>query len=175
MGRLRIEYLDGEKEEIPLVFGYTMWFKNNFADGGAPFKTDEAMDDMKKLLDETLHLYGAFESEEMCVVKIKIQDKTISSIRIIDNKEKSGAPEFDGAYIVKGDKKETLKGGSLSVDTGNSFLNKYVVDSKNPYPEKIKKALDEMNKFLLTYEDEYENAPIYEYPSSYKGVKFRFR
>lgn len=174
MGTLHIEYTNGDAEEIPLVFGYTMWFRHHFSEGGAPFKTDEAVDEMKQLLDKTLHLYGGFEAAEKCVVKIKIQDKPIKSIKIVDNRGKAGNPVFDGAYIVRGDFKGTLSGGAFSFEAGDAFFDKHVVDSKNPYPNEIKEALDEINKFLLTYEYEYENPPVYKYPSSYKGVKFRF-
>ncbi len=174
MGVLNIEYEDGTKDEIPLVFGYTMWFKNNFMDGGATFKTEEATDDLVKTLDEALYLSGAYESKDFCVLKVKIKNKGIKTIDIKDNKTKNGYPVFYGAYLTK-DEGTVLKGGETDVDTSDKFFKTHTVDSSNPYPDKVKKALEKINNALLTYESEYEGYKGYEYPKDYKGVKITFK
>lgn len=152
-----------------------MWYKNNFADGGAPFKTEEATKEMKELLDKSLYLKGGYESADNCVLKVLIRNKPIKNIEIVDNKGKSGQPVFHGAYLVTSEESKNLTGGRVNVNTEDAFFKNHAIDVKDPYPEEVKKAIEKINDALLTYSKDYENVPTYSYPKDYNGVKFTFR
>ena len=53
-GRLVITYASGKTAEVPLIFGYTLWFQKHFSDGQAPFKGEGASPEMAELLKSTL-------------------------------------------------------------------------------------------------------------------------
>ena len=95
-GEIVIAYADGTADVIPLIFGYTMWFKANWRDGGAPFKTEEAEPAMTACLRKALQLQGGFEGNDQTAIKVKIQSKPIREIRLADNPRKAGEPVFDG-------------------------------------------------------------------------------
>ena len=89
-GEIVIAYADGTADVIPLIFGYTMWFKANWRDGGAPFKTEEAEPAMTACLRKALQLQGGFEGNDQTAIKVKIQSKPIREIRLADNPRKAG-------------------------------------------------------------------------------------
>ena len=64
MGWLCIAYEDGSVDRVPLIFGYTLWFRNIWEEDCAPFKSQEAEPHMTALLQDTLYLKGAFEGGE---------------------------------------------------------------------------------------------------------------
>lgn len=121
-GTIEIVYEDGSCDVVPLVFGYTLWFRAHWMDGGAPFKTSEAEPEMAECLRETLHLYGGFEGDEYPVLRVKVQQKPIREIRLVDNPDKRGEPQFLGGYVVDGSTPEDeLTGGPVAVKPDDSF------------------------------------------------------
>lgn len=110
-GEVVIVYEDGSRDEVPLVFGCTMWFRTHWLDGGAPFKTDRAEPEMTACLREALCLKGAFEGEPQCVLKIRLRNEPVREIFVRDNPDKRGEPVFTGGYLVPAGTRGTLSGG----------------------------------------------------------------
>ncbi len=59
-GELRIVYDNDKVDTIPLVYGYTLWFKNNWKQGKEPFASDSSA---KALLDNTLYLNHIYDAK----------------------------------------------------------------------------------------------------------------
>lgn len=174
MGEIVITYENGTVDKVPLIFGYTLWYNRVWKLYKAPFDGPEKDENMANLLKDSLHLYGAFEGNDNCVLKIKLRDEKVKKIEIEDNKEKAGNPVIKGAYIVSGDVSQ-LTGGAISVNTKEKFFDKYAVDSQNPYSDKVKDAIDKIRKGLYTFEEDYTKEPIpFEYGNKDTGVKVRF-
>lgn len=171
-GDLEISYQDGTKDTVPLVFGYTMWFSANWADGKAPFVGEEKDDTMAAMLLETLHLAGGIEGAADLVLKVKIQNKPISQIMIKDNPEKVGNPVFAGGYLVPEGTTGALSGGK-PVDASNSFFDSHTV-SCGPVPAKLLENLAAMNRNLVTFEEDYETSPGFAYPENYDKTRVEF-
>ena len=55
-GSIVLFYTDGTKAEIPLIFGYTLWYGSFFAPLAAPFSGQEKQDCAAELLSRTLML-----------------------------------------------------------------------------------------------------------------------
>ena len=139
-----------------------------------PFDGPGKDENMVSLLNEALHLYGAIEGREDCVLKVKLRGEKVISIEVEDNKEKAGSPVIKGAYIVSGEVNQ-LTGGIVSICTEEDFFKRYVIDSQNPYPDNVRKAIEEIRKRLYTFEEDYTKEPIpFEYEENYDGVKVRF-
>lgn len=177
MGEIIISYKDGTSDTVPLVFGYTLWFYNNWHDGGAPFKTEEMIPEMCELLKNAMYLNGGYEGNKKCVLKIKLSSKEISCIELKGNPKKNGVAVFDGFYLTSNNEEETiLSGGSIEVDTSENFYINKIIDSKNdPYPMHVKKELERINFGLMTYEDDYKKAEPFIYPEEYHGKKVSFQ
>lgn len=67
---------------------------------------------MAECLRETLHLYGGFEGNEHPVLRVKVQQKPIREIRLVDNPDKRGSLSFWEAMSLAG----RLQRMSLRVD-----------------------------------------------------------
>jgi hypothetical protein len=174
MGDIAITYESGTVDKVPLIFGYTLWYYNNWKEYKAPFDGEEKDEKMANLLKEALHLNGAFDGQENCVLKIKLRNEKVKKIEMIDNAEKSGHPVIKGAYVVSGEVNQ-LRGGAETVYTKEEFYEKYVVDSQNPYPDDVKKAIDDIRKELYTFEEDYTKEPVpFEYGKNHSGMKVRF-
>ncbi|HOA32177.1 MAG TPA: hypothetical protein PKM70_09660, partial [Clostridia bacterium] len=61
MGDIVITYESGTVDKVPLIFGYTLWYYNNWKEYKAPFDGEAKNEKMANLLKEALHLNGAFE------------------------------------------------------------------------------------------------------------------
>lgn len=170
-GEIEIEYRDGTTDSVPLVFGYTMWFRNNWLDGGAPFRTDAAEPEMTACLKEALHLQGAFEGAEQPVFKVGIREKPIREIRLVDNPDKRGTPLIRGGYLLARDERKTLAGGP-EVNAGDPFFDTHTIDSRRP--DVKRKNLDRMIGRLYTFESDFASAPEFRYPEGYPRARIVF-
>lgn len=173
MGDLVITYDDGTQEKVPLVFGYTMWYFQNWQEESMPFRTENADAELTGLLKSSLHLFGAFEGENKCIFRLKVQNKPIERIQIEDNPEKEGSPVFDGAFLVNGSVSE-LSGRGFQFDAQDPFFSEHTVDSGDSYPDTVKEAIRKINYALMTYEEDFQNAPDFVYPSDYTGSRVYF-
>lgn len=167
-GTLSIVYQSGKKQEVPLIFGYNMWFHNYWSDPnfGSPFKGRYVEPEYQELLKQTLHLEGAFEASESPIMKIKLLEEPVKSIDIIDNAEKPGYAVFKTGYITNGN--------LTAVASDASFFETHLIDGANPYPQAMQENIKKIQKRLMTFEEDFENAPDFSYPDGYTGTKIDF-
>src|SRR5450759_3729787 len=93
-GEFRITYENEKADTIPLVYGYTLWFKNNWKAGKEPFKSDSSA---RKLLNNTLFLNNIYKDDCNYTLRIRLRNSKIKSIGYFDNQLKDGQlkqPEF---------------------------------------------------------------------------------
>lgn len=137
MGHLALSYADGTVQRIPLVFGYTLWFKSVWQEPVcAPFKTDggEALSDALKC---ALFLQGAYEGNETCCLRIQLMDKPLCGVAVEAAEDKEGEPIFD-CFTLSDD--EAAK---------DSFFADHTVSGEE-IPETVMRAIDQINLALLT-------------------------
>ena len=170
-GEIVIAYADGTADVIPLIFGYTMWFKANWRDGGAPFKTEEAEPAMTACLRKALQLQGGFEGNDQTAIKVKIQSKPIREIRLADNPRKAGEPVFDGGYLLRSDERKTLSGGK-PVDAADPFFDTHTIDSRRP--DTMRREIERIRRRLYTFESDFKKAPAFKYPETYERARISF-
>ena len=170
-GDLVITYRDGKTDTVPLVFGYTMWFRAHWLDGGAPFKTKDAEPEMTACLQKTLHLQGGFEGNEQPVLKVKVQKKPIRKIEIVDNPGKRGEPVFVGGYLLPADEKKNLAGGP-AVNAADPFFDTHTVDSRRSKVPQTE--LNVLARRLYTFEDDFGKTAPFAYPQDYGRAEISF-
>lgn len=161
MGRLRITYEDGSVDQVPLIFGYTLWFRNIWEEDCAPFKSKDAVPRMAGILRDTLYLKGAFEGEAACTLCVQAKKGTaVRAVTVEKNPDKEGEPIFTGFATASG--------------RPDSFFAAHTVLRDDFYPRAVQAKLDEMNAALLTFEEDYANAPAFEYPERDPGFRVHF-
>ncbi len=173
MGTLDIEYADGTVDSVPLIFGYTMWFYNNWKEDGAPFKGSGTDKDLKAVLTRSLSLLGAFEGKENCVLRIALRDKAIKKIKVTDDPGKNGEPLFSCAFLAN-DPQGTLSDKKFSFSAADSFFNAHTVDSADPLPAQVRTDLETLRHALYTYEEDYTGALPFTIPGNYSGPRIYF-
>lgn len=151
MGDLVITYSDGALQRVPLVFGYTLWFKNVWWEPMpcAPFKTGDHA--LAADLRSALYLQGAYEGAAVCYLRIQLLDKNIAAVAIACAPDKEGAPEFNGFYLCPATPTEA----PFNSDFFNEHtVHGYTVDTHGPHiPQHVAEALERINSALLTSED----------------------
>ena len=161
MGYLCISYEDGSVDRVPLIFGYTLWFRNIWEENCAPFKSQEAVPHMTALLQDALYLKGAFEGEEACTLCVQAKKGTaVCAVTVEKNPEKEGAPVFTGVATASGQ--------------ADAFFQNHTVLRDDFYPQTVQAKLDEINAALLTFEEDYANAPVFDYPERDPGFRVHF-
>ncbi|MBP5632767.1 MAG: hypothetical protein J6Y21_08430 [Clostridia bacterium] len=176
MGTLDVKYADGTVDKIPLVFGYTMWFYNNWRETASPFKGSGEDSVLTAKLRSALMLKGAFEGENRCVFKIQLRDQAVKSIKITDEPSKNGEPVFECGFLsnASGNENESLSYKGFSFNTGDAFFNTHTINSADPFPDTVKDSLDALRHALYTFEPDYKGAEPFVYPSGYEGPEITF-
>ncbi|MFR1519308.1 MAG: hypothetical protein ACLSVG_11175 [Clostridia bacterium] len=159
MGTLRIGYEDGTTDEIPLIFGYTLWFQSVWKEGCLPFQTENADPELVRCLQEALYLKGAYEGEESCLLRIRIRaGKTLRSVAVVANPEKEGTPVFRN-FTTEG-------------NAADPFWGSHTIDPADPYPQKVRKNIDRINSALLTFETDFTVPPVFQ--EALRDLRIRF-
>lgn len=176
MGTLDVKYADGTVDKIPLVFGYTMWFYNNWREAASPFKGAGEDAALTAKLRSVLMLKDAFEGKNRCVFKIRLRDQAVKSIKITDDPDKNGKPVFECAFLSNaGDgERVELSYKDYSFNGGDAFFSSHTINSADPFPAAVKDALDALRHALYTFEADYENAEPFVYPSGHTGPEITF-
>lgn len=134
---------------IPVVFGYTVWMQGICEENPAPFFGEFRDEELSAALGAALHVSGG--------LYVDVGNLEISEVEITDNPEKEG-------YAVYSD--------ALRTDVLPESV--HAVSLSDPFPEEVKSSIDRINYALLTYEEDYENAPErFEIPSK-EGWKMHF-
>ncbi len=170
-GEVVIVYEDGSRDEVPLVFGCTMWFRTHSLDGGAPFKTDRAEPEMTACLREALCLKGAFEGEPQCVLKIRLRNEPVREIFVRDNPDKRGEPVSRAAILVPAGTRGTLSGG-VPVRADDPFFDTHAIDSRRP--DLRTDCLERIVRRLYTFGDDCRRVPPFVYPEEYALARIEF-
>lgn len=173
MGYVTVTYTDGTVQEIPLVFGYTLWYYNNWQETSAPFKSGHYDKELVTLLRSTLSLKGAFEGDETCVFRVRLSAKPVRSVEMRDNPDKEGTPVLKGGFLTTGTA-GVLTLPSFTFDAADSFFDTHTVDGDHPFPQSVRDALDTINHALMTYEEDFQSAPVFAYPEEYTGSRVYF-
>lgn len=149
MGYVTVTYTDGTVQEIPLFFGYTMWYHNNWQEVSAPFKSGRYHKELVSLLKSTLSLKGAFEGNDTCVFRVKLSDKPVRSVELRDNQDKEGTPVLKGGFLTTGfDGELTLQ--SFTFHASDSFFDTHTVDGEDPFPQSVR-GVEKANSYYTAY------------------------
>lgn len=160
-GKLVISYSSGKVDEVPLIFGYTLWFAKHFSDGQAPFFGEDSNPRMTQLLQDTLFLKGGTTAQSPYMLCIKLSGDELKSVEVQPSPQKKGEPVYTH-YAVS--------------DTNqDEFFISHVIDPEHPLPERVTSALSEIAHALFTFDpQDYLLPPRFEFPIDYDGVKVRF-
>lgn len=160
-GSIVLTYAGGAQDEIPLIFGYTLWFAKHFADCGAPFYGEETNGAAASLLRQTLCLKGGFEAAPPYVLCLNIHGEQVHKIEINPEPSKQGGPVYTHYFF--------------SDSCTDDFLSAHTVDAHKPLPLSITTALGEISHTLFTFDpQDYITVPRFEFPAGYDGVRVRF-
>jgi len=173
-GEFRITYENTKVDTIPLVYGYTLWFKNNWKSGKEPFISDTSA---RKLLNNTLFLNNIYKDNLNYTLRIRLRKSKIKTIDYFDNQLKDGQlkqPEFNFAG-VKSDKL-TADNNSTKVDTIDTegFFKNHTVDTINTYPTGIKTNLRKLMHLLYNFNIDFQSVANVDIPLGYKGPSIVF-
>lgn len=149
-GEIKIRYVSGKMDVIPLVVGYTSWINNNFKISSEPFKSDA---NMSKMLDNTLcvsnGLHGYKNDPGSYYFVINLRNEKVEVIELHDNAVKIGYFKVDGLSFEGVSNKGSLPDSSFSEITGQltsdavkSWIAKHTIESSNGYPTSRKNAIE---------------------------------
>ena len=188
-GQIRITYSDNTQEDIPLLYGYTMWFREIWQTADAPFSTDETA---KKLLDASLALAGVWEKgtcpksfpsdlsitltdvlekDKAYYLKIQLKPVPLERIELIPSPDKTGSPvyelicaEKDGIPVYETD---AMNGCNQYRD----FLSTHCISAATPVP---KENLNKIRHMLYMFPEDYIEPVPLDVPTGYDFASIRF-
>ncbi len=156
VGDLRIQYRSGMVDTIPLLFGYTLWWHDEYHAPPEPFKSDPGR---KAVLDRALYVAnGIGNGSEPYYLRIGLRNELVLGIELSDNASKAGHPVIDG--ITFADVFNALPLDSarfLAADGGpmpdglSAWLADHSVASSDPMPHSRQDALRDLSRVIYTF------------------------
>lgn len=153
-GDIIITYRSGVKDTIPLIFGYTLWWRTSYNGSPEPFRSDL---NVRTLTDRSLCVFNGLDGQNKpYILSIKLRNEPVAAITFVDNPNKKGYPIIDGItfeIIGKNDavdnrNAEIFKGVNMPVPT--DWLIEHTIISENPFPKFRKQAMEELITLLYT-------------------------
>lgn len=182
-GTVSLTYRSGLVDAIPLVYGYTLFWRDPYNLAYEPFASDSSA---FALLDDALCLAeAATTGSGNWFLPVALRDEPLEAITITGNPAREGQPQFDGLTLVR---RSSGTGGvpeGLVVSQGSpepalsAWLERHLVSSADPYPEQHRQAVAKLAHRLYTYESDvtYEQVRATragETPNDWDGPKVRF-
>ena len=172
-GELRITYDNEKADTIPLVYGYTVWYKNNWKQGKEPFASDT---NARALLDSTLYLSHIDDAAKEYVLRVRLRNAAVKRIDYYDNQLKDGYVKLH--FQIPAGQSIIQLPDSLSefseTEQDKGFYASHTIDTLNPYPEKVKQNLKKLMVLLYSFSSDYENVKEADIPVDYKGPSIVF-
>ena len=158
-GDLRIKYQSGTVDRIPLLFGYTLWWREGYNASPEPFKSDP---DKQAILARALCVANGIRGGDApYYLRIGLRDEPLLEIELVDDSSHAGHPVIDGitfANISIGLPLDSAR--FLPADDGpmpedlTDWLASHTVASNAPMSRDRQDALRQLTRDIYTFPDD---------------------
>lgn len=150
-GEIRIHYLSGNVDTVPLIMGYTSWISRNYQFSPAPFDNDtNAANLLNRALCVANGLDGYRQNPAKYFLVIALRPEKIASIELCDSAAKTGyfdvnGISFDGANkgLLPVSEFSNIQGQAQELSL-RCWIKDHTIESANGYPQSRKAAIDEL-------------------------------
>jgi len=158
-GILELVYASGKRDRIPLIYGYTMWWRDPYRSSPAPFSLDAAS---KAILDEALCIANGvdgYQGDEPYFFALDLRPEPLVEVRIEDSAGKFGYPLIEGLSFATDPDTADLEGfqreqgQALSPELAG-WLADHTIRSADPFPSKARKRVEKVARLLYTFDDD---------------------
>jgi hypothetical protein len=171
-GTLSISYASGLVDTIPLVFGYTVWWHDNYQAACEPFRSDaRSREQLNHALCVVNGLEGYRHDPDDYYLKIVLRNEAVSWIELEDNPERMGYYRVDGLTFGNPGNLEDLSRGNFLLKEGMPLsqqradsIRDLLVYSADPYPEERYQAILEMRRKYSTFLEDINESTIQQTP-----------
>jgi hypothetical protein len=173
-GELRVLYENSIVDTIPLVYGYTIWFKHGWTEGKEPFVSDQRA---KGILDSTLFLNQIYDGKKDYVLRIRLRNAAVTRIDYYDNLLKDGTAKLHNFQVEGTGTRQPVPDSIefIAEDKKDSgFYASRTVDSINTYPVFVKQNLKRLMHLLYYFDFDHENVTEVDIPKNYHGPSILF-
>lgn len=152
-GSIRISYGGGAADDIPLVFGYTIWWKTPYIRSPEPFRGDPKV---RAILDRALCVAnGTGRPDKPYHITIALRDEPVESITFTDDPAKVGHAVVRGITfgevsrpgLLDPDRFARADGGDMPAEMA-TWLASHTIASSDPYPAERRKVLEELSRIV---------------------------
>lgn len=158
-GYLHIKYGSGAVDNIPLMFGYTLWWREGYDASPEPFKSDHGK---QAILDRALCVANGIQGGKApYYLRIDLREEPVLAIELKDDSGHAGHPLIDG--ITLGGVADAQRADSTRflvtdadpmADSLATWLAAHSVASNNPLPRSREDALQDLSKVIYTFPDD---------------------
>lgn len=165
VGDLRIQYRSGASDDIPLLFGYTLWWHDGQNAPPEPFRSDS---DKQATLDRALFVAnGIRNGSAPYYLRIGLRDEAVLGIELSDDAGHAGHPVIDGitfANVLNAPPPDPARflaadGGPMPEDL-SAWLASHTVAANHPVPHSRQGALRDLSRVIYTFPDDIDARAI---------------
>ena len=158
-GDLHIKYQSGTIDNIPLLFGHTLWWHDGHNVSPEPFKSDPGK---QATLDRALFVAnGIRNGSTPYYLRIGLRDEPVLGIELMNNSGHAGHPVIDGITFgsisdaLPLDSARFLTADGASMPDGlSAWLAAHSVASDDPMPRGREDALRDLSRVICTFHDD---------------------
>ncbi len=187
-GNIRIVYQSSAEETIPLIYGFTLWWKGPYRASPAPFAKDPHF---RNLLDNSLcvahGIDGYLPEDKPYYLRIALKPDPVQTIAIHDNAAKMGYPIFDALSfeVVPGTVPPSsglyrLEKGKQPASERIAWLNSHTIVGMDPLGGGRREAVEALAAACHTFASDLNSETIQSLhpqisPEVFPGPKICFR
>ncbi|MEI6914227.1 MAG: hypothetical protein WCL39_03760, partial [Armatimonadota bacterium] len=168
-GAIIINYAGGISDRIPMVWGYTLWWRIPYQAASEPFASDPAA---QALLDRALCVANGKDGYRGDLAanyffKIALRDLPVESLTLEDSAKKQGHPSVEGVTFLTSSGLENPSsalfkavGGQTIPALVSDWLDGHTIDSRDPYPAKRRTAVHALAESISTFASDINNRTV---------------
>ena len=164
-GDLRIQYRSGTVDTIPLLFGYTLWWRDGYSVSPEPFKSDPGK---RAILDRALNVANGIRGDSApYYLRIDLREEPVLGIELLDNAGHVGQPVIDGITFADLSIEQPLDPTRFIATDGapmpvglSAWLADHSVASNDPMPRTRRDALHDLSQVIYTFPDDIDERTI---------------
>ena len=158
-GYFSIKYKSGITDDIPLVFGYTLWWHAGYDASPEPFRSDPGK---HAILDSALCIANGIQSGTLpYYLRISLRDEPVLEIELKDDSTHVGHPVIDGITFEEITVAQQLDvtrfikvDGGLMPGNISSWLARHSVSSSDPLPARHVSAMRDLSRAIYTFPED---------------------
>jgi hypothetical protein len=174
LGKIVIDYKDGQSDSYPLIYGYSAWWDAPLRDAPEPFQSSA---DARKILASSLSLLPTGAGTDGAYLGvITCRPEPIRDLHVVDNPDRAGVPVFCGLTMESTEPPAGLQPlpHDTAKDDAQRWLDTHSLIANADTSDYVQQGLKSLRSLLYTTLSDFPTHLPVVIPPRYQGPRVTF-